>query len=187
MYNGHGDVVNLTDATGTSVASDAYDTWGNLTASSESFAGGTGWINPSRYDGRDGVRSDVASGLDWMSVRAYDPTLGRFLSRDPLNRAPLFFADNPYVYAGNNPLSNVDPSGQYRAAGHGATTRSEPQQYRAPARVTTAVGTPMLTCAGAHPGRSRSARAYTFTCCRCASGVGLHISVNNPRAFAGAT
>jgi RHS repeat-associated protein len=44
---------------------------------------------------RDGVRSDVATGLDWMRVRAYNPTTGRFLSRDPLGRAPLFLADNP--------------------------------------------------------------------------------------------
>ena len=53
----------------------------------------------------------------------HGPTTDRFLSRDPLGRAPLFFADNPYVYAGNNPLSNVDPSGQYRAAGFGSTQR----------------------------------------------------------------
>jgi len=53
-------------------------------------------------------------------VRAYDPTTGRFLSRESLGHAPLFFADAPYVYAGNNPLSNVDPSGQ-RTAGAGAT------------------------------------------------------------------
>ncbi|MGH9553463.1 MAG: hypothetical protein ACRD3W_29040, partial [Terriglobales bacterium] len=40
------------------------------------------------------------------------PVLGRFLSRDPLGRAPLFFSDQPYGYAGNNPLVYVDPSGQ---------------------------------------------------------------------------
>ena len=100
----------LSDASGNVVASYAYDTWGNLTSASESIPNANGWVNPYRFDGRDGVRYDASTGLDWMAVRAYDPSVGRFLSRDPLGRAPLFFADNPYVYAGANPLSNVDPS-----------------------------------------------------------------------------
>jgi RHS repeat-associated protein len=55
----------------------------------------SGWSNPYRYDGRDGARYDAATGLYWLSVRAYDPSVGRFLARDPLGRAPLFLADNP--------------------------------------------------------------------------------------------
>ena len=114
VYNGHGDVVALVDATGASVASYTYDAFGQITAASENFGSGTTtWTNPYRYDGRDGVRSDGETGLSWMSVRAYDPALGRFLSRDPLGRVPLFFADQPYVYGGNNPLVNIDPSGQF--------------------------------------------------------------------------
>jgi uncharacterized protein RhaS with RHS repeats len=62
-----------------------------------------------------------------MATRAYDPTTGRFIARDPLGRAPLYLADNPYVYAGNNPLSNIDPSGQYRVAGFGSTQRESGQ------------------------------------------------------------
>jgi RHS repeat-associated protein len=51
------------------------------------------------------VRYDGETGLYRMSVRAYDPTLGRFISRDPLGRAPLMgWTDQPYAYAGNNPL-----------------------------------------------------------------------------------
>jgi RHS repeat-associated protein len=117
IYNAHGDVVNLVDKSGNVVASYAYDTWGNLTSSSESFA--NGWTNPYRYDGRDGVRYDASDGLYWMQVRAYDPTVGRFISHDPLGRAPLFFSDQPYVYAGNNPVSNVDPSGERYTPGNG--------------------------------------------------------------------
>ncbi|WIG61922.1 MAG: hypothetical protein OJF49_004671 [Ktedonobacterales bacterium] len=47
-------------------------------------------------------------------IGAYAPTLGRFLSRDPLGRAPLMWASQPYVYAGNNPLVNVDPCLAFR-------------------------------------------------------------------------
>lgn len=112
VYNGHGDVVALVDTSGGSVASYAYDAFGKLTAASENFGSGATWTNPYRYDGRDGVRYDGETGLYWMTVRAYDPELGRFLSRDPLNRSPLFSSDQPYVYGGNNPLINVDPSGQ---------------------------------------------------------------------------
>jgi RHS repeat-associated protein len=115
VYNGHGDVVALTDASGTPVASYGYDAWGVVTVDTEHFA--SGWHNPYLYDGRDGARYDAETGLYWLSVRAYDPTLGRFLSHDPLGRAPLFFADQPYVYAGNNPLLNVDPTGQRMAVG----------------------------------------------------------------------
>ena len=102
VYNGHGDVVALVDSAGATVASYSYDAFGVPQAGgvAESFA--NGWTNPYRYDGKDRVRYDAETGLYWMSVRAYDPAIGRFLSRDPLGRAPLFFADQPYVYAGNN-------------------------------------------------------------------------------------
>ena len=59
------------------VASYAHDTWGNLTSASESIPNANGWVNPYRFDGRDGVRYDAATGLDWMSVRAYDPSVGQ--------------------------------------------------------------------------------------------------------------
>jgi RHS repeat-associated protein len=123
VYNGHGDVVALTDASGTSVAAYAYDAWGVVQMDTEHFA--NGWRNPYLYDGRDGARYDTETGLYWLAVRAYDPTLGRFLSHDPLGRAPLFFADQPYAYAGNNPLLNVDPSGARMATSDDAGVRVE--------------------------------------------------------------
>jgi RHS repeat-associated protein len=63
------------------------------------------------HDSRDSVRSDPATGLDWMATRAHDPSTGRFISRDPLGRTPLYLADNLYVHAGATPLSNVEQSG----------------------------------------------------------------------------
>jgi RHS repeat-associated protein len=43
--------------------------------------------------------------------RAYDPELGRWLSRDPLENAELSVGPNLYAYVNNNPISNVDPLG----------------------------------------------------------------------------
>jgi RHS repeat-associated protein len=110
VYNGHGDVVALVAADGTLAAQYGYDEYGNRISSSESFA--NGWTNPYRFDGLDRVRYDAETNLYWMSVRAYDPTIGRFISRDPEGRTPTGWSTQPYAYAGNNPLRNIDPSGQ---------------------------------------------------------------------------
>ena len=45
-----------------------------------------------------------------MLARMYDPSLGRFLSVDPL--AGKYPHLSPYVYANNNPLKYVDPDGR---------------------------------------------------------------------------
>jgi RHS repeat-associated protein len=124
------------DASGAVVASYSYDTWRHLAASSESIPNANGWVNPYRFDGRDGVRCDAATGLDWMATRAYDPTIGRFISHDSLGRVPFNLADNPYIYADNNLLSNIDPSGQYRVAGFGSTQPEpgvDPERWPTPA------------------------------------------------------
>ena len=44
-------------------------------------------------------------------ARTYDPRIGRFLQRDP---GGLDDGPNPYTFAGNNPLTFVDPSGRSR-------------------------------------------------------------------------
>ena len=49
-----------------------------------------------------------------MRARYYDPSTGRFISRDPLNGSltnPQ--SQNPYAYSLNNPINYSDPSGQY--------------------------------------------------------------------------
>src|SRR6185437_13255602 len=47
-----------------------------------------------------------------MNGRVYDPSLGRFLSVDPVYQAPTNMQSlNPYSYVLNNPLSMTDPSG----------------------------------------------------------------------------
>ncbi|WP_172975471.1 RHS repeat-associated core domain-containing protein [Microbulbifer sp. THAF38] len=52
------------------------------------------------------------TGLIHMNGRIYDPTLGRFLSPDPIVQAPTYSQSwNRYSYVFNNPLSFTDPSG----------------------------------------------------------------------------
>src|SRR5579885_2012609 len=134
-YDAQGNVVDVTDSSGTVVASYSYDAFGALTSSSENFP--NGWSNPFRYDGAQGVRYDTETGLYWMSVRAYDPTLGRFLSHDPLGRlAAMGLNMQPYVYAGNNPVDNTDPSGLIIMGSNGEKA------------VRTSKGTKIITSAG---------------------------------------
>lgn len=58
------------------------------------------------YSGAWGVRDSVDNLYD-MRNRFYDPSLGRFISRDPLEH----LTGQPYQYANNNPISYVDPLG----------------------------------------------------------------------------
>lgn len=93
-----------------------------------SIADGTGRVDRQRYlpfgghrGGRDditatergflGKTEDALTGLTLLSARYYDPSIGRFISPDPALdlRNPQWM--NSYAYAGDNPVSRMDPSG----------------------------------------------------------------------------
>ncbi len=62
---------------------------------------------------------DSSTGLYYMGERFYDPTTGRFLSRDPAGGP----SDDPqsmnaYAYARDNPLGYVDPTGMFWWSSH---------------------------------------------------------------------
>ena len=103
MYNGHGDVTALINASGTIIATYYYDSFGNITSST-----GTA-DNPFKYAG---YRHDNETGLYYLMARYYDPVTARFLSEDTFrgnNLDPLSL--NLYTYCNNNPIIYVDPSG----------------------------------------------------------------------------
>uniref|UniRef100_UPI001FE48C33 polymorphic toxin-type HINT domain-containing protein n=1 Tax=Paenibacillus koleovorans TaxID=121608 RepID=UPI001FE48C33 len=111
LHNGHGDVVELRDATGdTRLNQYAYDIWGNpLTTSPESVA------QPFRYSGE---YWDNASSLQYLRSRWYDPSIGRFMGEDAYEGEltnPLSL--NLYTYVSNNPLRYLDPTGHEQCEG----------------------------------------------------------------------
>jgi RHS repeat-associated protein len=78
----------------------SYDTFGVSSATAPGVA------DRFRYAG---YQYDAATGLYYVGARWYDPSQGRWLSRDPLGLA----ADsNPYRYVSNTPTNAVDPSGE---------------------------------------------------------------------------
>ncbi|MBP0011483.1 RHS repeat-associated core domain-containing protein, partial [Roseofilum sp. Belize Diploria] len=92
----------LTDAFGGVSESYNYDAYGNLIA-------GDGSDNPYLFAGE---QRDVETGLDYLRARYYDPTLGRFISRDAYQGSlddPM--SQHKYQYAHANPVVNTDPSG----------------------------------------------------------------------------
>ncbi|WP_256968416.1 RHS repeat-associated core domain-containing protein [Streptomyces sp. CS227] len=52
------------------------------------------------------------TGYTHLGAREYDPTLGRFLSVDPLLLTDDPTQHNPYTYANNNPVTYADPTGE---------------------------------------------------------------------------
>jgi RHS repeat-associated protein len=98
--DGLSSVTSLSISTGATAESYAYDSFGNIIATTGALT------NPFQYAGRE---FDSETSLYYYRARYYDPAAGRFLSEDPLE----FAADGPnfYVYTNNSPVNWVDPMG----------------------------------------------------------------------------
>src|SRR5207253_2219104 len=93
----------VTDSAGKVVFSDNYQPYGsdNTSKGSETY----------RFTGKPVSQT---TGLYYYGARWYDPTIGRFISQDPLlGHASDPQSMNPYVYVENRPTNDVDPTGQF--------------------------------------------------------------------------
>ncbi|MFF0765062.1 RHS repeat-associated core domain-containing protein [Streptomyces sp. NPDC003737] len=66
-----------------------------------------------------GKTRDAATGLTHIGAREYDPTIGQFLSVDPILDTSNAQSLNGYAYANNNPATFSDPTGQWLDDGTG--------------------------------------------------------------------
>ena len=110
-----GSVRLATDPTGATIGAGAYDAWGNARA----YAGPDGATRLAGLQaavpfGYAGQQYDAGPGTYAMRARTYDPGQGAFLSADPHQPDDsLPITANPYEYAGQQPTSITDPSGQW--------------------------------------------------------------------------
>lgn len=98
-YDFRGSTTAITNEAQTVTHCYSYDPFGKVLASTEAD------FNPYRYVGKHGVAYENDK-LVFMRARYYDPSIGRFLSEDPVWNLNL------YPNANNNPLIMVDPKGE---------------------------------------------------------------------------
>lgn len=104
VYDEQENIRFITDGNGVKVRSTEYDPFGNFRSA---LGTGTSYLYQAQ-------QKDAESSFYYLRARYYDPTVGRFISKDPVkgvleNPQTL----NPYVYVGNNPINRSDPSGEY--------------------------------------------------------------------------
>jgi len=100
IYDYRGSTVAMVDATVNATVTHKYqyDDFGKVLQLQEVD------FNPFRYVGKYGVMYEDST-LLFMRARYYDPTIGRFLSEDPI------WSTNLYPYANNNPIAFFDADG----------------------------------------------------------------------------
>ena len=101
----------MVDTGGVVVARYAYDPYGQSVVKSGPAAEGNPWRYTAGY-------WDAGVGLYKLGARYYDPARGRFTQVDPLGGG--------YVYASDNPVNFVDPSGLSAAFAGGLFDYSDP-------------------------------------------------------------
>ena len=97
-----------------------YNSFGNIVDQTDD----TETIGSYYYTGQE---FDAETGLYYYNARYYDPTIGRFISQDPMS----FDAGdtNLYRYVGNNPMTFTDPTGMCWSGVNSSTSSYTSSSY----------------------------------------------------------
>jgi RHS repeat-associated protein len=95
-----GNVVKVTDSSGTVVSQYRYDAFGKRTV-----VGTEGYASKRLWQGRE---YDAEAGLYYFRARYYALQIGRFIQEDPIGIAAEL---NLYRFGTNDPVNSTDPSG----------------------------------------------------------------------------
>jgi len=103
IHDPYGNVATLLDLNGNVATGYRYTAFGEEEISGKS-------TNSWRYSSK---RVDPETGFIYFGRRYYMPSIGRWLTPDP-----LWYADGPnlYAYVHNRPLNSIDPDGQFAMA-----------------------------------------------------------------------
>lgn len=97
-------VVATTDTSGNVTRSITYQPWGLINS------------GPDQSIGFTGREWHQGTSLAYYRARYYDPTVGRFISQDPIRYVGRSL--NLYAYVDNNPINFTDPSGLIKYHGN---------------------------------------------------------------------
>lgn len=126
VLDSHRSVIALTDQNSKVAAHFSYNAWGLPTSAIRTdltdFYYASGFYEP-------------LVGMYLLGPRTYDPSIGRFLQKDPLAGSLMdAVSQNEYLYAGNDPVNRTDPTGhQSVEANVGSSPRALASQARAAA------------------------------------------------------
>lgn len=106
VKNIQGDIKEVIDSNGNTVATYSYDAWGNVTSSTGSLAN----INPIRYRG---YYYDSEISMYYLQSRYYNPRTARFLNADDTSLIEMLsqqsiIGSNLFAYCENEPINHLD-------------------------------------------------------------------------------